>query len=542
MPNTEYEAEEVKNIDGDELIASKRSAGGMKTTRDEFNPSSADEQHGDGVNNEQEEATPPKKRQKIAGPCVVPLQHKTDSDKLATNQILLETASRVDDVISELIEYAQILADASKKNEGAKLNTAIIHKLKASIVPMLHIASKTIKDKSSTFAPFGGTAGLHARADVQRKKEVVNKTIVESRSSAIQMIDHFVTNSIVHIPPQLSAFIAGEELQQKKNVNKTVSILRPYNGSVYTKSEAIYTVQLYAKRSRQRALAIRAMISKGYVKAVSVKAIQRIVNDFEVKGIVPEYEIWDECGVIGRPSIYKHPSFEAAASAAAQPKPVGPPKLGDLIQVTLTDEKEKKMTTKKDDDVGDKIILDGESYNIVAATKKKSNDTATLDKGKMNTKKKASARTVAGPKSPYKQSTAASASAVPATKPSSHELILSKEFSTTTAHNSPLTKLLPSGKVDMRGKHKRKPKPKVAVNITLPLPHSGSTYTKTEAARIVCQYAKGSCERQAVCELMIKLGYVPSSYKSITRLVQQYEKGEVPILDTEWTSINGRPP
>ena len=94
----------------------------------------------------------------------------------------------------------------------------------------------------------------------------------------------------------------------------------------------------------------------------------------------------------------------------------------------------------------------------------------------------------------------------------------------------------------MRGKHKRKPKPKVAVNITLPLPHSGSTYTKTEAARIVCQYAKGSCERQAVCELMIKLGYVPSSYKSITRLVQQYEKGEVPILDTEWTSINGRPP
>ena len=69
MPNTEYEAEEVKNIDGDELIASKRyaSAGGMKTTRDEFNPSSADEQHGDGVNNEQEEATPPKKRQKIAG-------------------------------------------------------------------------------------------------------------------------------------------------------------------------------------------------------------------------------------------------------------------------------------------------------------------------------------------------------------------------------------------------------------------------------------------------------------------------------------------
>jgi hypothetical protein len=94
----------------------------------------------------------------------------------------------------------------------------------------------------------------------------------------------------------------------------------------------------------------------------------------------------------------------------------------------------------------------------------------------------------------------------------------------------------------MRGKYERKPKPKVAVNITLPLPQVGSTYTKSEAARIVCQYAKGSHERPAACELMIQLGYVPSSYKSVTRLVQQYEKGEVPILDTEWTSVNGRPP
>jgi hypothetical protein len=416
---------------------------------------------------------------------------------------------------------------------------------------MLHIASKTIKDTSSTFAPFGGTAGLHARAEVQRKKEVVNKTIVNTRSSALQMIDHFVSNSIVHIPPQLSAFITGESnslQQQQKEKDKTVAILRPYNGSVYTKSEAIYTVQLYAKRTRQRALAIRAMISQGYVKGASVKSIQRLVNDYEDKGIHPEYEIWDDCGIIGRPSIYKHPTFEAAAaSAAAQPKPVGPPKLGDLIQVTLTDEKKKKMTTTKDDDGGEsKIILDGESYNIVAASKKKSNDTAntTLDKGKTSPKKKKSnstvaAATVAGPKSPYMQSTAASAPQS-ATKPSSQELLPSKESnSTTTTHNNcPSTKLLPSGKVDMRGKYERKPKPKVAVNITLPPPQVGTTYTKSEAARIVCQYAKGSHERPAACELMIQLGYVPSSYKSVTRLVQQYEKGEVPILDTEWTSVN----
>lgn len=136
----------------------------------------------------------------------------------------------------------------------------------------------------------------------------------------------------------------------------------------------------------------------------------------------------------------------------------------------------------------------------------------------------AAAAVIAGPKSPYTQSTTASTSAVLATKPSSLELILSKDFSTTT-HNSPLTKLLPSGNVDMHGKYEFKPKPKVAVNITLPLPHSGTAYTKTGAACIVCQYAKGSIEQSAVCELMIKLGYVPSSYKSITQLVHQYEKG-----------------
>jgi hypothetical protein len=122
MPDTEYErwlrrqaepdsdnAEEEKNyIDGEELIEAKRyaaiavaaastSAAGMKSTRDEFNPSSADGQHGDGDgvsksndnNNDEQEEPPPKKRQKIAGPRIVPLLHKTDSDKLATNQILL---------------------------------------------------------------------------------------------------------------------------------------------------------------------------------------------------------------------------------------------------------------------------------------------------------------------------------------------------------------------------------------------------------------------------------------------------------------------
>lgn len=141
--------------------------------------------------------------------------------------------------------------------------------------------------------------------------------------------------------------------------------------------------------------------------------------------------------------------------------------------------------------LGDIIILDGESYNIVASTKKKSNDsTATLDKGKTSPKKKktnsmvAAAAVIAGPKSPYTQSTTASTSAVLATKPSSLELILSKDFSTTT-HNSPLTKLLPSGNVDMHGKYECKPKPKVAVNITLPLPYSGTAYTKTGAACIV---------------------------------------------------------
>ena len=96
---------------------------------------------------------------------------------------------------------------------------------------------------------------------------------------------------------------------------------------------------------------IHAMIEKGYVKEASAKIINRIVDEYE-KGIHPVYEIWDECGCIGQPSVYKHPTLfvTAAAIAAAQPKPIGPPKVGDLIQVTLT---ENNMT--KDDDGGGKI-------------------------------------------------------------------------------------------------------------------------------------------------------------------------------------------
>ena len=113
----------------------------MKTTRDELSPSSGKDSN--------EQKPPPKKRLKVAtGPrveCIYCIYSTSMIQiKLATNQVILETASRIDNVISEFIKYTQILADHSKKNK-ARQNT-VIHKLKGPILPMLNIASKTIKD------------------------------------------------------------------------------------------------------------------------------------------------------------------------------------------------------------------------------------------------------------------------------------------------------------------------------------------------------------------------------------------------------------
>ncbi|KAL3764901.1 hypothetical protein ACHAW5_003550 [Stephanodiscus triporus] len=462
----------------------------MKTARGNFSVIAQGDSDGDNSEPDQ----PPKKRPKPVVPRLVPKSHANESDKLVTNQLLLEVSSRMDDVISELIEYASVLSDQSGRNEPKR--HAVIKNIKESILPMLYIASRTVRETGMSFAPFGGTGSLHLRNESQKKKEVVDKKITD-KSTALQMIDYFVKNSIVDIPQQLASFNAKEasstclqDASPKKHETVTISILRPRNGSVYTRTEAIHATRMYAKRSRKRGLAVRAMIEKGYAHA-SAKTINRLVQAYE-DGHPPVGELWNGTGAPRKHQV--DPALDAAAAiVAAAPKPVGRPMPEDMIEITLTKRAEEQRA--------DESFVVTEKLHETSNTKtnKKKNSTLKALEGLHDkTKKKSSGKKAA--------------------------TLLPKQSAT----KLPATKLSPKPK-------ERKTKLIDAINFPLPKPHGGITYTKSEAVNIASQYKKGSKERRRAIDSMLRMGYVPNSVKSVYRLLQKQEKG-IPIIDTEWGS------
>jgi hypothetical protein len=345
-----------------------------------------------------------------------------------------------------------------------------------------------------SFAPFGSTGSLHKRNENQKKKEVVDKKIAD-KSPALQMIDYFVKHSSIDIPQQLTKCIAKEasstsSLQEvtpskeEKYESTTIAILRPHNGTVYTRTEAIYATRMYQKGSRKRGLAVRAMIEKGFAPA-SAKTIHRLVQAYE-DGHPPVCELWNG---MGAPSEHLlDPALEAAAViAAAAPKPVGIPMPDEMIEVSLI----KRADEQRVDECYDV------PEEILEKSDKKKNSTSKTPKKKSSAKRAA----ILLPKQ--------SATELPTTKPSPRP----KEGKT---------------KLDM------------AINFPLPKPQVGGTYTKSEAVDIAIQYKQGSNQRRLAIKSMVSTGYVPNSIKSVYRLLEKHKNG-IPIVDTEWVS-KGSPP
>ena len=54
----------------------------------------------------------------------------------------------------------------------------------------------------------------------------------------------------------------------------------PLNGNIYTKSEAVNVAKQYKKKTRERGLAVEAMISRGYVPA-GVRTMNRLLEQDE---------------------------------------------------------------------------------------------------------------------------------------------------------------------------------------------------------------------------------------------------------------------
>lgn len=398
-------------------------------------------------------------RKSVNAPRLVPREHITESERLDTNQFLYETASRMDNVIEELVDYTNTLSDTSKENESKRQE--VLKNMRQSILPMLYIASNSMKQTAMSFAPFAGTDTVHKRKDVQKKRDVVDKT--SELSPALQMINDFVKSSIVDIPEYLTreepsvGKVSSRLLKAKPESSanrhddtETISILRPYNGTLYTKSEAIYCCKLYPKGSLERGRALRAMRAKGYTPA-SVKTIQRLVDAYE-NGHPPACELWNGMGRVRQHEI--DPAVTAAAAvAAAAPKPFGRPSPDDMIVVTLDKKSGKVM------EPGRKRKADGEDIDDCVSDKKKKK------------KKKTDSSSKAGVKQSAKETTAK----LPASKPSPTK----KKEKTVTPE---------------------------ALAFPLPEPQHGTTYKKTEAVEIALKYKVKSQQRKWAIEAMCHRG------------------------------------
>ncbi|KAL7497702.1 hypothetical protein ACHAWT_005801 [Skeletonema menzelii] len=291
--------------------------------------------------------------------------------------------------------------------------------------------------------------------------------------------------------------------KSNNNNNKTTTIesiiiLRPQNGSTYTKSEAIAICKRYRKNSRERGLAIRAMIHKKFVLA-SRKTLYRLLQQDEEGKVLLENG-WLGCG---RPLKVDLTSLDERVGGGGG----GVNKGQLLVNSSLTFEEldrgeENRILVKlngkcHDDD-------DDENENeAVEDLIENNNDDNNNDKQQSKKKQK-------------KQ----------------HSIPSVKKLSCSAPGCT--------NQVARRGlcvKHGMEQVDSKVTTFPLPPPRDGGTvYKKSECVEIAKRYKKGSSERRLALEAMIYRGYAKNSLKSLYRLLLNDEKG-IPIVDDDWRGL-----
>jgi hypothetical protein len=457
-----------------------------------------------------------------------------DSAKFDTNQLLLETASRVDNAICELMDYVSILSEQSNSD---KSNLKLIgDNIKQTIVPVLYIASRSLRVTGTAFAPVAATKAVFDRLDAQRRREVVNKRLITEKSAGIQMMDDFVKRSAIEVPEQPHRAIKQQRTFYEVEAKETIAILRPANGIQYTKTEFIQAVTMYEKG--KRALAKRAIEAKGFAPA-HFQTLDRLVREYEADGTLPDPEFNE---FVGRPRKGENfaglpgAPISKLADIGATAAMLKPESGGNLIQVTLdkvvygrkrkrkeeSESLSNNLETIEIDPTQKKNRVEVAAASVAATTDLPPNQSSTdcTRISAMKEKSPAKALVVSSPPvqnantSPKKIIEAALS--VPGTKQ------LSNQPSSTSSTPKP----------DM------KEYPAEVVNFPLPPPQNGNTYTKPEAVNVVKQYKKKTRERALAMRAMICRGYFPGSVRMINRLLERDAEG-IPIFDTPFTK--GRP-
>jgi len=537
-------------------------------------------------NNNNNNETPPRpKKRSRPTPTInrfVLKTHNNESEKLSTNQVLLETSSRLDGAISELMGYTHTLADSSlaynttrcccptsnnNKNNVTNVtnNDAIIineqrrkdaiRNIRTSIIPMLHIASRILNDTGMSFAPMGGTRSLHLRNEAKRKRDVVvrmkkrksensnsmmmmmttegdDAAQLESgrseKSATLQLIDDFVASSNVEIPDHLVIPDESTDGVGSSSIGNGSSGCSGGSGGI-TGAAAPHPSKYMEGQGHippeEETITIEIPKPRNgseYCKSEALRAAKMYKagrdRAFAIRAMCEQ-----GFAPASTKTIYRLLQADEEGYPIVDENWRGPGRPGIFPPHFVFEEEVSAATVGGKPNAKDDMV----EVTIRKKNPRRRKQVVLVGRtpmGVATTEVLRKDATEAANRKP-----AVAAAKMPAAKRPPNPP------AAPTIERVEIKKL--SRKPDLRPGDEF---PQKVVDFEVPPPREGSIYKKSEAVEIARRYPKGSALRRTCIEAMLHRGYVPNSLKSVYRLLQRYEKG-LPIIDNAW-GRTGCPP
>ncbi|KAL3775302.1 hypothetical protein ACHAWO_001296 [Cyclotella atomus] len=412
-----------------------------------------------------------------------------DTSKLQTNQLLLETSSRLNDAFTELCTFLDSLDSdlTALSNQRKHGQDDVISRIRSKlrlihhpVLPMVYIAVETIQDAALTLAPVGSTLQLHERNEARRKSEAVcsysGGGSKKKDGCRMQLMGDFLERSSLDWVQAVGERCVGSRLalgvQQEEGEGDCEEMIM---GAADLKVPALPPIQLGGNEL--------GVIEAGYAAGLGT-------------------------------------NLSACESNRTHKKR----SRGKRFQDESNDERTNTIRSKASKDAGDDDPGSEQDFGtettvdvdaLVSGLKKVDASESNLEKGK-------SAASC--------QKTNDTSPSMPSSQP------LKKRKLAAVSRQSKST-ALPKKKTKKQRATKARAK-----EFPLPPPAKGSQYTKPEAVSIARAYPKDTNARGSAMQAMIDKGYVPSSKRTIQRLIKLTEDEGKPVPDTPWGSSNGGAP
>ncbi len=197
------------------------------------------------------------------------IQTKTDTQFEATKHLLM-TMSQLESATYVLEEYTKILCN----NQTSRyLTSKRSQHVKRYIIPLIWHAANSMKDISTSLAPFASVSYAHNRTENKRKIDVVDESntlmspdlhLVRDYLSQEERRKRSATHEVM--PPKKKLRISScTPTDISGGVNDDVDLPLPVNCHEYRKPKVLNILASYKKCSKEIGLAMKKMIQLKYI-------------------------------------------------------------------------------------------------------------------------------------------------------------------------------------------------------------------------------------------------------------------------------------